>query len=85
MSGVSFCLHDLRRTFITIAQDEVPYLVLKKLVNHSVGSDVTAGYSNISLDKLRPHQQIITNKILKAAGLTRTAKIINLHGRNKIF
>lgn len=44
-SGVRVTRHDLRRTFITIAEglDISPYTI-KRLVGHTVGSDVTGGY-----------------------------------------
>ena len=44
-SGVSFTIHDLRRTFITVAESlDIPAYALKRLVNHKMGNDVTAGY-----------------------------------------
>ncbi|MCE8042419.1 integrase family protein [Halomonas daqingensis] len=44
-SGVRVTRHDLRRTFITVAEglDISPYTI-KRLVGHTVGSDVTGGY-----------------------------------------
>ena len=36
-TGVQFCFHDLRRTFITIAESlDVPHYSLKALLNHSM-------------------------------------------------
>lgn len=44
-SGVTFTLHDLRRTFITIAESlDIPAYALKRLMNHKASYDVTAGY-----------------------------------------
>jgi len=53
-SGVSFCLHDLRRTFITIAEslDVSPYAI-KRLVNHKMRNDVTSGYIVSDIERLR--------------------------------
>ena len=45
-SGVRASPHDLRRTFITVAADvAISPMVLKALVNHSLGGDVTEGYA----------------------------------------
>lgn len=59
-SGIEFTMHDLRRTFVTIAQSlDVPAYALKRLLNHRDGNDVTGGYIVISADRLRaPVQQI---------------------------
>jgi integrase len=73
-SNVEFCLHDLRRTYTTIAQNIVPYIVLKKLLNHATDKDVTAGYISLDTDSLRPHQQVITNAILDAVGISKGRK-----------
>jgi integrase len=70
-SNVEFCLHDLRRTYTTISQNIVPYIVLKKLLNHATDKDVTAGYISLDTDSLRPHQQKITNAILDAVGISK--------------
>lgn len=53
-SEVKFMLHDLRRTFLTIAdtQDLSAYAI-KKLANHKMTSDVTAGYIVSDVERLR--------------------------------
>jgi integrase len=34
-AGISFCLHDLRRTYITIAEScDIPYYALKAMLNY---------------------------------------------------
>jgi integrase len=44
-SGVHFSMHDLRRTFITIAEGlDIPAFALKRLLNHRIDTDVTGGY-----------------------------------------
>lgn len=44
-SGIAFTVHDLRRTFITIAESlDIPAYALKRLLNHKMTNDVTAGY-----------------------------------------
>ena len=38
--GVKFTLHDLRRTFITVAESlDIPHYALKRLLNHRGGGD----------------------------------------------
>jgi len=65
-SGVEFMLHDLRRTFITIAESiDVPAYAIKGLVNHKTGNDVTAGYIIMTVDRLRDPMQKVTDKILE--------------------
>jgi len=53
-SGVKFMLHDLRRTFLTIAdaQDLSAYAI-KRLANHKMAADVTAGYIVSDVERLR--------------------------------
>ncbi len=43
-SGVEFRPHDLRRTFATIASKKASLAVVKTLLNHSSGGDVTLGH-----------------------------------------
>jgi integrase len=64
LSSVPFMLHDLRRTFITIAESlDIPAYALKRLLNHKDGNDVTAGYIVSSVDRLREPMQRISNFI----------------------
>ena len=52
-TGIQFTCHDLRRTFITIAESlEISSYALKRLVNHRV-HDVTAGYIIFNVERLR--------------------------------
>lgn len=64
-SGVYFTVHDLRRTYITIAEslDISPY-TLKRLLNHKVTNDVTAGYIVSDVERLRGPVQTITDFII---------------------
>jgi len=78
-SGVAFCIHDLRRTFATIAESlDIPAYALKRLLNHANGADVTAGYIVASTERLREPMQKITDFVLKAAGVKATAEVIEL-------
>jgi hypothetical protein len=50
-SGVSFTLHDLRRTYITIAESlDISTLCAQGLLNHRSSADVTGGYIIINVD-----------------------------------
>jgi len=61
--GIKFCLHDLRRTFASIAEGEVSYAMLKRLINHK-DKDVTKGYVIINIEKTRQPMQRVTDVIM---------------------
>lgn len=57
--------HDLRRTFITIAESlDIPAYALKRLLNHKNTNDVTEGYLIIDVERLRTPMQKIADFIL---------------------
>lgn len=66
--GHHFTLHDLRRTYITITESlDISHYAIKALVNHKMSqSDVTAGYVQMSVERLREPMQKITDFILNA-------------------
>lgn len=67
-TGIKFCFHDLRRTFITIAESlDIPHYALKALLNHSMGNDVTGGYICMSTERLREPMQRIADRITELA------------------
>ena len=68
--GRSFTLHDLRRTFITIAESlDIPAYALKQLLNHRDPNDVTAGYIIAGVDRIRePMNKISEFIIVKLKG-----------------
>lgn len=79
LSGVEFTVHDLRRTFITIAESlDIPVYALKRLLNHKMKSDVTAGYVVIDIERLRKPMQMIADHILKLIGLKPLADVVNI-------
>lgn len=68
LSGVPFLIHDLRRCFASTAtQIGIDGYTLKLLLNHSVTSDVTAGYICLEPEYLRVHMQRITDTLLALA------------------
>lgn len=69
-SGVNFTLHDLRRTFITIAESlDVPYYALKRLLNHRANGDVTGGYIVVNAERLRGPVEQVAARILELANV----------------
>lgn len=65
MTGIQFTVHDLRRTFITIAESlDIAAYALKRLLNHRVTNDVTAGYIIVDVERLRRPMQQVTQFIL---------------------
>lgn len=83
ISGISFILHDFRRTYITMAESlGISSYTYKQLANHKLPSnDVTARYINLNLEQKRVAQQKITDYILKAAGVKEKAEVIELRRR----
>lgn len=65
LANVPFTLHDLRRTFITIAESlDIPAYALKQLMNHKNSNDVTAGYIISDIERLRKPMQQVTDFIM---------------------
>lgn len=67
-SGVTFGIHDLRRTFITIAESiGVSTYALSQLANHKLGHSITRDYIVIDHERLREPMQRITDYVLATA------------------
>ncbi|MDH5325335.1 MAG: tyrosine-type recombinase/integrase [Gammaproteobacteria bacterium] len=78
-SGIEFSAHDLRRTFATIAENrDISAYALKRLLNHKMKHDVTAGYINIDVERLRKPMQQITDYILISAEIKPKAEVVEL-------
>lgn len=78
-SGVQFMIHDLRRTFITAAESlDISAYALKRLLNHKMNNDITAGYIIIDVERLRIPMQKITDHLLKCMNVKPSAEIIEL-------
>ena len=76
-SGVEFTVHDLRRTFITIAESlDISAYALKRLMNHKMGGDITAGYIVTDVERLRKPMQQITDYVLQCMGVVKCEEII---------
>jgi len=77
LSEVSFTLHDLRRTFITIAESiDISAYALKRLVNHKMTNDVTAGYIISDVERLRKPMQQISSQLLRYFKIKDDKKIL---------
>lgn len=78
-TGMPFAMHDLRRTFVTIAESlDISSFAVKALVNHKSGDDVTSGYIQLNVERLRQPMQTITDFMLKSAGLKQSADVVPL-------
>jgi integrase len=76
-SGVDFIAHDLRRTFITLAESlDFSRYTLKRLLNHSEGDDVTGGYMVLDVERLRTPMTTVESLILSLVGIKPAATIL---------
>jgi integrase len=74
--GIKSTVHDLRRTFISIAEGrDTGMYALKKLLNHTV-SEVTAGYIQFDVERLRRAMQLIEAFVLSSVGETPPAATV---------
>ena len=63
-ASAPWALHDLRRTFISTAVNlGLSVYVVKKLVRHADGADVTAGYVSLDVEQLRRHAQTVADAL----------------------
>ncbi|MDX2346683.1 MAG: integrase family protein [Legionella sp.] len=84
ISNIQFTVHDLRRTFITIAESlDISAYALKRLLNHKMNNDVTAGYIIVDVERLRKPMQLITNYILKCMNIVESAAVIAIQPTEK--
>ena len=82
-SKVAFTIHDLRRTFITLAESlDISAYALKRLVNHSPGGDVTAGYVRMDVERLRKPIENINSYILKLAKVKKSDDVTPIQRAN---
>jgi len=72
--GVRVSSHDLRRTFVTVAEScDIPWAALKALVNHRQGSDVTSGYVQLTAERLREPAQRVCDRLKELCGIAPVA------------
>jgi len=77
---INFTLHDLRRTFTSIAESlNIGTYTLKRLTNHKTKrDDVTAGYTILTPEELREPAQRIEDKFLILAEIKKSDGNIDL-------
>ena len=82
-SQVTFILHDLRRTYITVAEglNISPYTI-KRLVNHKMRNDVTAGYIVSDLERMRKPQKEIENFFILNCSISNKEVLNKLINKN---
>ena len=69
-TGIAVTCHDLRRTYITIAESaDISPLALKALVNHALGGDVTSGYVQMTIERLRLPAQRVCERLMELCGV----------------
>jgi integrase len=63
-TGITISVHDLRRSYITVAESaDISETALKALVNHSLGDGVTAKYVQINAERLREPAQKVCDRL----------------------
>jgi len=81
-TGIRISPHDLRRTFITVAEAaDISPLALKALVNHALGNDVTSGYVQMTVERLREPAQKVCDRLIELCGITRRDDIARIGDR----
>lgn len=79
VSGIPFIIHDLRRTFITVAEGlDISAYAVKRLANHKMKQDITSGYIITDVERLRKPMQQITDYLLKCMGVEKSADIMDM-------
>jgi len=69
-TGIQVSVHDLRRTYETVAEScDISPMALKSLIGHSLNGDVTAGYVIMTPERLREPAQKVTDRLKQLCGL----------------
>lgn len=85
-SQVSFTLHDLRRTYITVAEGlSISPYTIKRLVNHKMRNDVTAGYIVSDLERMRKPQIEIESFFILNCGISNKEILNKLVNENSFL
>ena len=86
LAGVEYNLHDLRRTFTSIAElNKVGSYVLKRLLNHKTArNDVTGGYTIFTAEELRAPSEEVQNAILLSMGLPLYGQSVDVRLQNLV-
>ncbi|HAU1143656.1 TPA: integrase [Legionella pneumophila] len=85
LSGIHFTVHGLRRTLITIAEGlDTSAYALKRLMNHKMNGDITAGYIVTDVDRLRKPMPQITDYFLKCMGVQPSATLVAIRPQGAV-
>ena len=72
--GVAVSAHDLRRTYLSVAERCVSGIALKALANHSIGDrDVTQGYIQLSPIELAEAAEVVAERIAELCQIPQLA------------
>jgi integrase len=83
-TGIEFSTHDLRRSYITVAEScGIPVYALKAMVNHSLGSSVTEGYIKMTADRLREPAQLVCDRLKELCSISDPSGALKFGFRNK--
>ena len=83
--GVRVSVHDLRRTYITVAEScDISPTALRALVNHSLGRDVTSGYVQMSVERLRAPAQRVADRLKELCGIVLPTGIYGVDVKNNL-
>ena len=78
-TGLQFSIHDLRRTYATVAEStDIAWLALKALLNHSAGNNITATYVALTPERLRGPAQKVCDRIKQLCGVQPAASGANV-------
>ncbi|HIB84294.1 MAG TPA: DUF4102 domain-containing protein [Chromatiaceae bacterium] len=81
-SGVYFTVHDLRRTFATTATTlGISTYLIKRLLNHTLGNDVTEGYVGDSIEYLREPMQRVSDFLMMQCGIEKAVNVTPVNER----
>jgi hypothetical protein len=73
-TGIEFSMHDLRRTFVTVAEScDISMYALKALVNHSLGTGVTESYIKMDAERLREPAEKVCNRLSALCGVKKAS------------
>lgn len=69
--GVKISAHDLRRTFITCAENtaNIPAIAPRAMVNHTLGKDVHGKYIQMSIEDLREPVRLVADRLKTLCGI----------------
>jgi integrase len=75
-TGIEVSVHDLRRDYITAAEStDVSVMAIKMLVDHSLGRDVTGGYTVMTTARLHDAAERVCDKLKEWCGIKPTLRL----------